>query len=106
VFINAFKRHEYNWIMVSLNEPENWLKSVRIVDKGDKYELLDKHDGRLACLLPKDDTPVYGRWSGFGGLKIDEATERMEAEIEDYKNIKSDDVKSQKSFRKKLEKWL
>jgi hypothetical protein len=87
VLLNAFERHKYNWIMVSSNEPENWLKNIRIVDRGDKYELLDKHDGRLVCLLPKDDTPVYGSWSGFGDLKIDEATERMEAEIEDYKKI-------------------
>jgi len=87
VLINAFERHKYNWVMVSLNEPKDWLKNVLIVDKDDKYELLDKRDGRLISLLPKDDTPVYGPWSGFGDLKVDEAIERMEAEIEDYKEI-------------------
>ncbi|MCC6017721.1 MAG: hypothetical protein LM601_01670 [Candidatus Verstraetearchaeota archaeon] len=87
VLINAFERFRYNWVMVGLYEPKNWLESVRIVDKGDRYELLDKRDGRLVCLLPKDDTPVYGSWLGFGDLKVDEAIERMESEIEDYKEI-------------------
>lgn len=87
VILNAFQRHQYNWIMVGKNSPNNWLDNVKIIDKGDKYELFDKNSGVLLHILPKDGTPLYGPWSGLGDVKIDCAIEKMESEIEDYKSI-------------------
>jgi len=86
VLINAFERHKYNWVMVWLNEPRNWLENTKIVDKGSRYELFDE-SGRLIRIIPKDDAPIYGSWYGFGDVKIDEAVEKLESEIEDYKSI-------------------
>jgi hypothetical protein len=87
VILNAFQRHQYNWIMIGENRPSNWLENVKIIDRGARYELFDKRSGELLHVLPKDDTPLYGQWSGLGDVKIDGAIEKMESEIEDYKSI-------------------
>mgnify|MGYP001626436539 CR=1 FL=1 len=87
VILNAFQRHRYNWIMVGKNEPSDWLENVKIIDQGAKYELFDKRTGELLHILPKDDTPLYGQWSGLGDVKIDDAVEKFKSEIEDRESI-------------------
>lgn len=83
VLLQAYEKHQYNWIMVFDNPPQDWHQNVTIRDLGDKYEVQDKEAGEKTFLLPKDGTPIYP----VGDVTIENAAERFELEIVDHDDI-------------------